>query len=118
MSAPAAAWLLPGLLAAAAYAASPAAAPPASAPAADAAQVAALRQEVSRLQAELDAQRASVASAPPVMDAGGAQPAPQHPAGWTRLLGATLIALVAGFALGWRMLDRRIRRRYGGLRIY
>ena len=28
------------------------------------------------------------------------------------------LALIAGFVLGWRMLDRRIRRKYGGLRIY
>ena len=26
--------------------------------------------------------------------------------------------LVAGFVLGWKALDRRIRRKYGGLKIY
>jgi hypothetical protein len=34
------------------------------------------------------------------------------------VLTAALLALVAGFVLGWRVLDRRIRRKYGGLRIY
>jgi hypothetical protein len=27
-------------------------------------------------------------------------------------------SLLAGFAVGWRVLDRRIRSKYGGLRIY
>jgi hypothetical protein len=115
----AAALVLLGMLApATTWAASPDPAPPANQPAADAAQLAALRQEVSRLQAELDARRASTAGAPPVMDAGAPQEPPPRRAGWRRLVGATLVALAAGFALGWRMLDRRIRRKYGGLRIY
>jgi SH3 domain protein len=37
---------------------------------------------------------------------------------WSWLLIAAVLALFAGIALGWRLLDRRIRRRYGGLRIY
>jgi len=37
---------------------------------------------------------------------------------WIVALIAAVIALVVGFALGWRMLDRRIRAKYGGLRIY
>jgi len=28
------------------------------------------------------------------------------------------VSLGAGFALGWWVLDRRIRAKYGGLRIY
>jgi hypothetical protein len=28
------------------------------------------------------------------------------------------LALVVGFALGWWMLDRSIRKKYGGLKIY
>jgi hypothetical protein len=32
--------------------------------------------------------------------------------------GITLLALALGFALGWRMLDRTIRKKYGGLKIY
>jgi hypothetical protein len=37
---------------------------------------------------------------------------------WIGALGSALVALVIGFALGWRVLDRRIRAKYGGLRIY
>jgi len=43
--------------------------------------------------------------------------APASPA-WHWALGSFLIALVLGYVLGWQMLDRRIRRKYGGLRIY
>jgi hypothetical protein len=35
---------------------------------------------------------------------------------WTGV--AALVALGIGFGLGWRVLDRRIRAKYGGLRIY
>lgn len=41
-----------------------------------------------------------------------------HMAIWPWMLGSSALALGAGFVLGWRMLDRRIRRKYGGLRIY
>jgi hypothetical protein len=37
---------------------------------------------------------------------------------WMWILVMGLVMLAAGFALGWRVLDRRIRRKYGGLRIY
>jgi len=37
---------------------------------------------------------------------------------WEWLAGGVLAGLVAGFILGWRLLDRHIRKRYGGLRIY
>jgi hypothetical protein len=37
---------------------------------------------------------------------------------WHWALGSFVVALLLGFALGWAMLDRRIRRKYGGLRIY
>jgi len=37
---------------------------------------------------------------------------------WALLLGVSAVMLLAGFALGWQTLDRRIRRRYGGLKIY
>lgn len=40
-----------------------------------------------------------------------------HPL-WQWVLGFAAFGLIGGFALGWRMLDRRIRRKYGGLRIY
>ncbi len=68
--------------------------------------------------------------APAVSDAlsGGAAPIretvflrePDHPGRtpWRLLLGLSFSMLLVGFALGWLALDRRIRRRYGGLRIY
>lgn len=37
---------------------------------------------------------------------------------WKWVVGSSAVCLLAGFALGWRTLDRRIRRKYGGLRIY
>ena len=37
---------------------------------------------------------------------------------WVWLLASIAAALAVGFVAGWRMLDRRIRRKYGGLRIY
>ena len=43
--------------------------------------------------------------------------APARPV-WHWALGSFVIALALGFALGWQVLDRRIRRKYGGLRIY
>lgn len=45
---------------------------------------------------------------------------PEEPARpvWHWALGSFVIALGLGFLLGWQMLDRRIRRKYGGLRIY
>ena len=43
--------------------------------------------------------------------------APAHPV-WHWALGSFLAALCLGFVLGWNALDRRIRRKYGGLRIY
>jgi hypothetical protein len=37
---------------------------------------------------------------------------------WEWVAGAAALAFVVGFLLGWRALDRRIRKKYGGLRIY
>lgn len=48
----------------------------------------------------------------------GAQGEWPREARWSWLLLTAALALLAGVALGWRLLDRRIRRRYGGLRIY
>ena len=42
---------------------------------------------------------------------------PSRPS-WLAASLTALVTLAAGFALGWRMLDRRIRAKYGGLRIY
>jgi Bacterial SH3 domain len=67
---------------------------------------------------------------PPVADAlsGGSTPmretvflrSPERPGQtpWPLVLGTSFVMLLAGFVLGWRTLDRRIRRKYGGLRIY
>jgi hypothetical protein len=37
---------------------------------------------------------------------------------WRWVVLGSVISLIIGFALGWQSLDRRIRRKYGGLRIY
>ena len=42
---------------------------------------------------------------------------PSRPS-WLIAVASALVALGIGFALGWRVLDRRIRAKYGGLRIY
>jgi SH3 domain protein len=42
---------------------------------------------------------------------------PRRPT-WLWALGCSALSLGVGFALGWRLLDRRIRAKYGGLRIY
>jgi len=85
-----------------------------------------LRQDVSRLEAELAAARAahtSTSDSPP-------PPAPVHDTvflrepervnslPWPLLLGVGVGMLLVGFFAGWRTLDRRIRRKYGGLKIY
>ncbi|MBS0379304.1 MAG: SH3 domain-containing protein [Proteobacteria bacterium] len=93
------------------------------------AEVARLKAEVSRLSAQLAAQpappAAAAASAPAgeaAAPSGGALFAPvgapesHRPGVWASL--AVLAGLGLGFALGWRTLDRRIRRKYGGLKIY
>jgi hypothetical protein len=77
-------------------------------------EVAALRREVARLQSELDAERA--AAVPTAEEAGPELPPVRAAWGW--LIAVALLALAGGFLLGWRLLDRRIRRKYGGLRIY
>jgi Bacterial SH3 domain len=37
---------------------------------------------------------------------------------WAFILGICAVMLLVGFVLGWKTLDRRIRQKYGGLRIY
>jgi SH3 domain-containing protein len=89
------------------------------------AQIAELEQlhaQVARLQGEAAAARAAA----PVTPARASDPAPPSvdPSAplwrpiWQWALACCLAGLAGGFALGWRMLDRRIRRKYGGLRIY
>jgi Bacterial SH3 domain len=97
------------------------------------AEVASLKQQLQALSAA----RAPAAAAPPaaaLAPAGAAAPAPadqpaagedagEDPGGshglpWGWLTAVALVSLGAGFAVGWLVLDARIRRRYGGLRIY
>jgi hypothetical protein len=105
------------------------------------AEVAKLKQDVTRLEGELAAAKTPAtppgsaptltAAAPPTTAESGAAEQPAHeppyfmtppdsPARpvWHWALGSFVVALGLGFALGWQMLDRRIRRKYGGLRIY
>jgi hypothetical protein len=97
-----------------------------------------LGAEVSRLEAELSAARAApragaAAAVPPPR---GAAPEDEEPAGppprplfadrtdgsprrlWPWALAAGALSLALGFGLGALVLDRHIRRKYGGLRIY
>ena len=107
------------------------------------AEVARLKEEVSSLQAQLEAARTSAGAAPGGGAAASPAVAPAPPAAsaedsaspvpralfagvteetprrvWPWALGAALLALCVGFALGALVLDRHIRRKYGGLRIY
>lgn len=108
-------------------------------------QLTQLEQDVSRLQAQLAAAAhpgapsgsaaVSAASAPAATAAPAAAPtAAEDPGGaapmfasdgeesahhaWPWTLAAALLGLGVGFALGVLVLDRHIRRKYGGLRIY
>ena len=91
------------------------------------AEVARLRAEVARLEGQLaSAPRAAAPSAAPPEDPLPAEKqapligtGPEEPRRvWPWALGAALAGVLVGFALGWRTLDRSIRRKYGGLRIY
>jgi hypothetical protein len=104
------------------------------------AEVARLNDEVSALKAQLhsSAATAPVASAaenavtpaalaarPVAEDPAAAAPAPLFSGAeqnarpsWPWTLAAALIGFGGGFGLGALMLDRHIRRKYGGLRIY
>lgn len=101
------------------------------------AEVDKLKQDVTRLEAQVAASRvvppsppAQQAVAKPTPDSSPSDPiaheppyfmtppdAPAHPV-WHWALGSFVVALGLGFLLGWRTLDGRIRRKYGGLRIY
>jgi hypothetical protein len=98
------------------------------------AEVTRLQGQVSRLEGQLTAATnarhetqalaagaaapaaAEEAPAPSGMFAPSAPRPPQR--AWPWALGALIVGLGAGFVLGWRILDRNIRRKYGGLRIY
>lgn len=92
-----------------------------------------LRQDLKRLQsAPITAAAAPItAAASAITTATPPEPAapiretvflrpPERPGQtpWTYLLGVAAVMLLVGFTLGWKTLDRRIRQKYGGLRIY
>jgi hypothetical protein len=81
------------------------------------AEVERLHAQVSRLQEEATAARPVAAVARQLPIDPPAPPVQSAPL-WQWGLGSCLLGLIGGFVLGWRMLDRRIRRKYGGLRIY
>jgi hypothetical protein len=107
-------------------------------------EVAKLKTDVSRLESELKAVRLAATTPAPAPPASAPVPAPAEPSrnpdaaarpsanrplfggeareksapSWKWTAGVGVVALLLGFALGWRMLDRRIRAKYGGLRIY
>jgi hypothetical protein len=83
-----------------------------------------LKQDVTRLEAEVAAARAahnatSDAPAAPVRDTVFLrEPERQSSTSWPALVGASAVMLIVGFVAGWKTLDRRIRQKYGGLKIY
>jgi hypothetical protein len=90
--------------------------------------------EVTRLQAQMSSLEAQLAAAQALRRpaAAAAEEAPAAPVSalfavpevgapgrlWPWVLTGVAAGLATGFALGWRVLDRRIRAKYGGLRIY
>jgi hypothetical protein len=103
-------------LTAARKAASAAAAAAASTPAAPAPVVSEAAPPASTRPPAAESQGTDTApSNPPMFASDGG--VPSRPSWWLAI-GASLLTLVAGFVLGWRVLDKRIRAKYGGLRIY
>jgi hypothetical protein len=105
------------------------------------AEVTKLKTEIARLESDLKTVRlAATAPAPapappppvaePSRNPDAARPSGNRPlfhseqrvkaapSSWKWTAGVGVMSLLLGFALGWRMLDRRIRAKYGGLRIY
>ena len=85
-----------------------------------------LKQDVSRLESQLAASRVannatsdSTPAPTPIHETVFLRE-PQRPGetSWLFLLGISVVMLLVGFVVGWKTLDRRIRRKYGGLRIY
>jgi len=95
---------------------------PALAEAAARSEVERLKQELAARQSELDAARSGGASqaaaAPP---APGPLAATQAPAGmlWQLIAGiALVIGLACGFWLGYATLARRVKNKFGGIKVY
>ena len=101
---------------------------PALAEAAARSEVERLKQELASKQSELEAARSGGVATPGVATPGVATPAPAPapPAlsqttvsRWAAMAGiAAAIALGCGFWLGYATLARRIRRKFGGLKVY
>ena len=93
------------------------------------AEVSGLKAQVSRLEAQLSGASSLRAAAPlaaapeetaaaapaPLFSAAGEAAAPRV---WPWAVLSAALALVVGFGLGWWVLDRSIRKKYGGLKIY
>ena len=93
------------------------------------AEVTGLKAQVSRLEAQLSGASSLRAAAPLAAapeEAAAAAPAPLFSAAgeaaaprvWPWAVLSAALALVVGFGLGWWVLDRSIRKKYGGLKIY
>jgi hypothetical protein len=94
-------------------------------------EVESLRAELVAARSEAQAARVAAAVGPPAQPdpVPAAEPAvperqlfplpstSQGPS-WLVVAVACVLGLGAGFGLGWRVLDHRIRRKYGGLKIY
>jgi hypothetical protein len=93
-------------------------------------EIARLRKEGEALQAQVKQLKAAAAAAPAVADDGvleGASPAPQQAAAvappqasGTAWIWSLAVVLAAGlaYAAGYQTLARRIRKKFGGLRVY
>ena len=93
-------------------------------------EIARLKKESESLQAQVKQLRAAAAAAPTAADDGvleGASPAPQQLAavaptqsGGSMWLWLLIVVLAAGlaYAAGYQSLARRLRKKFGGLRIY
>ncbi|MFO1465075.1 MAG: hypothetical protein U1F35_01295 [Steroidobacteraceae bacterium] len=82
---------------------------PAMAEAAARSELEGLRQQLAARQGELDALKSKAPAAPA---AAGAQ------RGWGAVIVASLLCLAAGFAWGYWTLARRIREKFGGVKVF
>jgi hypothetical protein len=103
---------------------------PALAEAAARNEVEQLKRELAAKQTEIDSARAGTA-APAVSPASAATPGPAAPAGadpmsaappathpWLWMAAVPAAALAVGFWLGYAVLARRVRRKFGGIKVY
>jgi hypothetical protein len=93
---------------------------PALAEAAAHTEVERLKQELAARQSELVAMRSGAAPAAPTPAPAGQPAAIQAPAGpWPLLTGIGAgLGLACGFWLGYATLARRVRRKFGGIKVY